>query len=632
MSRAPAVAVVDFETLPIQDRPLYPPPPVGVSVRLPGEKRSTYYAFGHAAGNTHTWAEARAAVARAYQHPVVFHNAKFDLDVAEVHLGLPRPAWDQVHDTLFMAFLDDPRARDLGLKGLAERHLGLPPEERDEVLEWLLQHQPLPGVRLTRGKQGEHYAGKWLCLAPPSLLGPYTCGDTDRTLRLFQHLWPKLSQARMLGAYDRERQLLPVLLEMERQGVPVDLPRLRQDVATYTEVHARLGAWVRQRLKAPDLNLDAGEQLAAALIRAGKLDETRLPLTETGKPSTSADALAQAMTDPQLLSCLTYYGQLSTCLRTFMTRWLATAEASGGLIFTTWNQTRGDKGGTRTGRLSSTPNFQNIPNEFKPLFSHEQKGLPKAPFALPPLPRVRGYVTAFPGHVLVGRDFSSQELRVLAHFEDDELREAYVQQPRMDLHQKAAELIAETTGLTISRKEAKTIAFSILYGSGLAKLSEGLGCSMDQAQQLRNAYLNALPGVKRLIQDLKDLAAAEQPLRTWGGRLYYCEEPALVKGRVRKFDYKMLNYLIQASSADQTKAAMVRLAESLRGTEARILLSVHDELLVSAPAREAKQIMALLKQSMEDAGLDVPMTSDGEHGTRWGEMEEYDDQPEGADA
>lgn len=147
------------------------------------------------------------------------------------------------------------------------------------------------------------------------------------------------------------------------------------------------------------------------------------------------------MTDKVLLGVLKYRTQLNTCMNTFMQPWLAVADASGGLIYTTWHQTKstesGGAVGTRTGRLSSTPNFQNIPKEFSPIFHHEAPGkkLPKSPFkGLPALPLVRSYVVPFKGHVFIDRDYSQQEPRILAHFDGGALMDKYLEDPWVDFH------------------------------------------------------------------------------------------------------------------------------------------------------------------------------------------------------
>ena len=629
--KQPKPVVIDFETFGIAGRPDYPPEPVGVSIKYPG-KKSRYYGWGHPTKNNSTFAEAQEALKKAYEHKdgLLFQNAKFDVDVADVHMGLPVPEWARIHDTLFLLFLDDPHQKELGLKPSSERLLGLPPEEQDAVGEWLVANQPIEGVKISKAKSSDHYFGRYIALAPGDIVGKYANGDVDRTEQLFNLLWPKTQEREMLEAYDRERELMPILLEMERNGVPVDLKRLRADVALYNDWRHQIDMWIIKSLKAdPLINLDSGEQLVNAMVLCGKADPGLIPKTPTGKFQTNKAALLLGVTDKVLLAMLKYRTQLNTCMNTFMEPWLRVAEKSGGKIFTTWNQTKstesGGAVGTRTGRLSSTPNFQNVPKIFKPIFDHElpKAKLPKCPLlGLPGLPLVRSYITSSKGNVLCGRDFSSQELRVLAHFEDGEMKERYNTEPNTDLHQYAADLITSTTGVVVSRSDAKTIAFSILYGSGLGKLAEGVGCSVDEAKQLRNAYLGTFAGIKNMQKDMKSRAVEKLPIRTWGGREYYCEEPKFVDGRMRTFDYKLLNVLIQGSSADQTKAAMIRFYNAK--TPGKLLLTVHDEIIVEAPTKQAKVVMAALRTSMNEAGLDVPMISDGEMGNIWTEMKACD--------
>lgn len=633
--KLPRPITVDFETEKIVSRPFYPPKPVGVSIKLPG-KKAKYYSFGHPTKNNCTREQAVAALNKVWKHKdgLLFQNGKFDVDVAEVHFGLPIPEWDKIHDSMFLLFLDDPHQKELGLKPSSERLLGMPPEEQDAVGEWLMQHQPVEGVKISRSKSSEHYFGAYISYAPGDLVGKYANGDTERTEALFNLLWPKTVERGMLEAYDRERKLMPILLEMERQGVPVDLNRLRHDVKVYNGWRDKVNAWILKRLKAgPDLNLDSGAQLVDAMIIAKVVDIDKMPLTPTGKYQTNKEALLLGVTDKVLLGMLKYRTQLSTCLNTFMQPWLKVAEVSGGLIFTTWNQVKapkgGDTAGTRTGRLSSTPNFQNVPTTFDAGFQHEEKDpkkakkLPKLPLVLkglPPLPQIRGYIIAFKNEVLLGRDFSSQELRMLAHFEDGEMQQAYIDKPDMDFHQYAADLITQITGIQVTRKDAKTIAFSILYGSGLGKLAEGIGSTVDNAKKLKKAYLGTLPGISDIQKDLKNLSKQNLPFRTIGGREYFCEPPKLIKGRMCHFDYRMLNHLIQGSSADQTKDAMIRYHHTK--TVGRMLLTVHDELLISAPKKIFTKAMEELKNSMNNTGLDVPMLSDGEMGENWLDMKE----------
>lgn len=635
--RMPRPVVVDFETLGIRSRPLYPPPPVGVSIKHPG-KKARYYAFGHIDGNNCSWGEARDALQKAWGHKdgVCFQNGKFDVDVAEVHMGLPIPSWDKIHDTMFLLFLDDPHQQELGLKPSAERLLGIPPDERDAIADWLIARQPVPGVRISRSKQSDHYFGRYVALASGELVGKYANGDTERTESIFELLWPKTVAREMLIPYDRERRLMPILLAMERRGLPVDHARLRADVDSYREWQTKIDAWLVKTLKAPaDINLDSGAQLIEAMVAAKKADPHLIPLTPTGKFQTNKEALLLGVTDKVLLAVLKYRTQLNTCLNTFMVPWLEVADESGGLIYTTWNQIKAPSGdhnvGTRTGRLSSTPNFQNIPKEFSPIFHHEDKakGLPICPFkGLPPLPLVRSYITPFKGHVFVDRDYSQQEPRILAHFDGGALMDTYLENPWVDFHDFAkAEL--EKVGKFYDRKPVKNTNLGLIYGMGAAKLAVKNNMSVEESAELKAAILTLYPGLKDMYRDMKTRARMRQPIRTWGGREYYCEEPRIVDGRIRQFDYKLVNLLIQGSAADCTKEAIIRFDDDCiklkKQDEWYLVLNVHDQLTASVPKKDRDQAMERMRVTMESVEFEVPILSEGAVSeTNWAELKDYD--------
>lgn len=632
MAKMPRPVTIDFETFGIEGRPHYPPLPVGVAIKYFG-KPAKYYGWGHPTNNNCGYNEAQEALRKAWDTGcVLFQNGKFDVDVAEVHMGMPRLPWDAIHDTLFLIFLDDPNQKELGLKPSAERLLNLPPEERDKLVEWLVANQPVPGVRITPKR-----AGAYIAFAPGDLVGRYCIGDVDRTEALFKLLWPSVNERGMVGAYDRERKLMPVLLDMERHGVPVDLPRLEADVQLYQAAHAQCTEWLVKKLKQPDVNIDSGSQLMQALINAKLVDEAEVPLTEKGAYKADKAALAAVVNDAPVLGILKYRTQLGTSLNTFMIPWLEVARKSGGMIYTSWNQVKSaygsDSMGTRTGRLSSTPNFQNIPNEFSPIFKHDTddaalaKKLPKCPFKdlLPPLPVVRSYITARTGMVLLDRDYSSQEPRILGHYDGNELMERYNQDPWTDFHGFARDEIERIYHKKYDRKPVKNINLGLIYGQGVGSLAEKNGMSLEETKELKDAILSLYPGLKSMYSEMRRKATANEPIYTWGGREYYCEPPKIVKGRVCTFDYKMINTLIQGSAADCTKEALVRYYYDYCGPGARIILQVHDELVIEAPEDTWPEEMERLKSAMESVEFDVPMLSEGKMSySSFAQLVEYD--------
>lgn len=614
MKRAPVVAVLDFETEAIQRRPLYPPRPVGVSVKLPGDRKSTYYAWGHPTGNNCTFEQARGALARALEYEVLFHNAKFDLDVLETHMGLKAPAWDRVHDTMFLLFLTDPHASTFALKPSAERLLGLAPEERDAVRDWLVQ----AGIC----RKAEKGWGAHIAEAPGGLVGKYADGDVLRTETLFKLLYPRVHADDMLCAYDRERELMPILLANERVGMRVDMKRLQADMQMYQKALAATDAWLCKRLGAKDMNVDSDAELADALEAKGVV--TSFALTDTGRRSTSKKTLtADRFTDKKVFAAMGYRNRLATCLKTFMGPWLEMGEAGNGYIFTNWNQVRqsgsGDNSrGARTGRLSSNPNFQNIPTAFEG--KDDDYTHPKH-LSVPELPFMRRYILPDKGGILGDRDYSQQELRILAHYEDDKLLEAYRERPDMDVHTFVQSEIERVAGLHLERKAVKVLNFGMVYGMGLAKLAIGIKSSVDEAKVVKQAQRSAIPGLKELEQGIKGMGKSGVPIRTWGGRRYFCEPPKIVDGRTQTYEYKLLNYLIQGSAADCTKQAVINYHNA--GPKARFMATVHDEVLISIPKGRVKEEMAVLRTAMESVEFDLPMLSEGKTGANWHELKAY---------
>jgi DNA polymerase I-like protein with 3'-5' exonuclease and polymerase domains len=234
VKRSPAVTVIDFETDPIQERPEYPPKPVGVSIQRYGEK-PRYFAWGHySGGNNCSKRDAKNALRAVWgKDLLLFHHGKFDVDVAQAHMDCGPLPWERYHDTEYLLFLHDPHAPDFKLKPSSERLLNLPPDELDEMSAWLWEHrQQLRaefGIEIKRGD-----GAKWTAYVPGDIAGRYANGDSTRTQGLWKYLWPRIQDRGMGEAYDRERELMPILLDNERVGIRVDLRALRKDIKLFT--------------------------------------------------------------------------------------------------------------------------------------------------------------------------------------------------------------------------------------------------------------------------------------------------------------------------------------------------------------------------------------------------------------
>jgi DNA polymerase I-like protein with 3'-5' exonuclease and polymerase domains len=634
--KIPPVYAVDFETFPIQGRPEYPPKPVSMSILAPGQRKPVKWLWGHPSGNNCTLADAKRALKAIWRpsNQLVFHNAKFDVDVAETHMGVPTLPSENIHDTMIMAFLHNPHSRELDLKGLADTLLNMPPDERDAVAEWAKKNKAYclsqwdPGYQ-RNGKKHKFSPGAYIAYAPGELVAPYVDGDVIRTMKLFKFYWPYIVKSGMLPAYIREQKVLRIFLDNERVGIRVDTEGLRRDILLFRKGKEAADAWLRKRLRAPSLNIDSDQEFAEILSREGVVADEDWVMTATGQRSVAKGNLTPDMfNDIKVARAFGYRNRMQTVLNMFVEPWLEQAERRGdNHISTNWNQVRGTEGGTRTGRPStSNPNFLNISKTWGVDDGYEHP----AHLRVIELPLVRRYLLPDEGESWLHRDYNGQELRLLAHFEDGPLMEAYQENPWLDVHQHVATLIEDTTGLTFARKNVKIANFRIIYGGGAPATASGIGCSFEEAKRLLDAHARALPSIKGrggVAETTKKMGKAGEPIITWGGRQYYVEPSSYSKKYKRHmtYEYKLLNYACQGSAADVTKQAMINYHEhpERRG---RFLVQVYDEMN-SSSGPDPKKEMAVLRDSMEAVSeqMDVPMLSEGKIGPTWGDLAKFEE-------
>ena len=624
------VDTIDFETGAIKEAPSYrPPKPVGVSLKR-GAGPSHYLAWGHPTGNNCSWEDARV---RTLDHlhraekgeGWLAHNAAFEAAILRDYFSYEATDPLKVHDTQFLLFLTNPYAMTFSLKPSAERELGLPPDEQTELMHWILSNVP-------EAKPSNW--GAYIAKGPADLVGKYAGnsavtgvpGDTDRTYLLFEKLHPRMMDMGMLDAYRREQKLMPILAEGTRRGVRLDMERLGDDIEVYTKAMQMAEEYVYGRLG--EFNIDSDRELADALDRAGMV--TDWVLTPTGKRSTARKNLVGRVKDPDLLNYMAYRGVLSTCLGTFAGPWLQQALNEEGRLHPQWNQTRGEKGadgdmsGTKTGRMScKAPNLQNPPNDFEGLevpqiiaaFLAEQAE--RTSRIIHPVMHMRQYLLPEEGHTWVKRDFSAQEMRVMSHYAEGALFNAFHANKYTDPHQAVMDIIKKTTGLDMIRKHVKIIGFGIMYGMGVDKLAASMGVTKDEGDTLRNAYYAALPEIRELSLDTRNRGKRGDFIRTWGGRVYY-REP----NPDRDLSYKLLNYLIQGSSADQTKQSIIDYDKE-RAPDEMMLAAVHDELNASVPTENVKAGMARMRGAMDKDRFDVPFASEGYTGPNWADITKF---------
>jgi DNA polymerase I-like protein with 3'-5' exonuclease and polymerase domains len=274
---------------------------------------------------------------------------------------------------------------------------------------------------------------------------------------------------------------------------------------------------------------------------------------------------------------------------------------------------------------------------------------------------MRSFLLPEEGCHWVSRDFSSQEVRLLAHFEQGALLDAFIKNPALDPHQLVVDTLRDKFDIKITRKQAKAIAFGIIYGMGVPGMAKKMKLDPCEASELIEGYHFAFPGVSevqrgtkargqydrrkstvrklnRRIQDAHDRGLSDQYIRsmtmsldrainqlppcnyveTIGGRQYHVEAPKIVGTNMRTFEYKLMNYLIQGSAADQTKRALLHWFKK-HPAEDTFLCTVHDEINISSPRVQEYA----LKDAMEIAcneGIDCPMTTTYDEGDNWGDI------------
>lgn len=622
------ICAADFETHRIGPRPKeYPPKPVGLALYGDGVP-AQYLSWGHPSGNNSSPAEAKGKLRKLYQsHRMVFHNAPFDCEVAHVHLDLLFVP-EEYDDTLFLGFLIDPRSKELGLKPLSEKFLGIKPKERDRLRTWIL-------ANIKQAKEKDW--GAYISQAPAGLVDPYARGDVTRTYKLFKALSKKLDamdrqyppeegQQSMRQAYQREIKLMPAIMKMERAGIPIDIKNLSRDLPLWEKSQKNLGNFIIKKLggkkavskfskKGEEFNLGSNNQLANAMEEAGKVSSWTL--TAKGNKSTARKSLEGSVSDAKLLEALQRWSILDTYLNTYGKKWLN--DNVNGFVYPKINQVRNYErengvAGTRTGRLSYSDSWQAIPSISRLKFKD--------------LPKLRNYIVPKnKGQVIAVRDYSQQEFRILAHYEAGPLLARYQEDPTIDNHEEARRMVYDLTGVLHDRLPIKTIGFGQIYGMGLEALAAQTKLPMEETRALKKAYLKAIPGLPLLNAEIRSRCQRGEPIRTWGGRLYWVEPPAFSKkfNKVMSFEYKMLNILIQGSAADNTKEAMIR-ADAALPTYSELFLQVHDELGIITPMSYLNKGMKILRESMESVEFDVLMLTDGKWSPKsWGAVKTYKD-------
>lgn len=397
--------------------------------------------------------------------------------------------------------------------------------------------------------------------------------------------------------HDVELPLVRVLYDMEEVGFQVDAKVLQALGEEYTRRAEALREDIYRETGVPGFNLNSPQQLGKVLFDTLKLPSQRK--TKSGY-STDAEALEPLLPLHPSIRDILEYRQVTKLNSTYIDALLRKMDASG-RIHTTFDQT-----GTSTGRISSNePNLQNIP-------IRTEMGRD-----------IRRAFIAKPGHVLIDADYSQIELRILAHMSgDEEMREAFRQD--QDIHTHTA---AEINGVELDevtpamRSDAKAINFGIVYGISDFGLARNIGSTRKRAADFISRYFEHYPGVSRFMDESVRFGYEHGYIATLMGRRRRLDELKSGNVNTRNFGERAaMNTPIQGTAADIIKAAMVRVSRELRagGFQARLILTVHDELIIEAPEKEAEPVRQALRRCMEEViALEVPLKCDIKTGYSW---------------
>ncbi|HCO59174.1 MAG TPA: DNA polymerase I, partial [Porticoccaceae bacterium] len=424
----------------------------------------------------------------------------------------------------------------------------------------------------------------------------------DITLRLHQTLWPHLeTESGLTSVYqDIELPLLPVLSRIECNGARVDAKLLKQQSGELGQRIAELESQAHD-LAGKAFNLASPKQLGQILF-----EELSLPVikkTPKGAPSTAEEVLQELALDYPLPQVILEHRSLSKLKSTYTDKLPAMISPTTGRIHTSYHQAV-----TATGRLSSSdPNLQNIPIRTEEGRRIRQAFVPEA------------------GHRLVAADYSQIELRIMAHLSGDSgLLEAFNHD--LDIHSATA---AEVFGTTVDavtpeqRRNAKAINFGLIYGMSAFGLGRQLNIGRNQAQEYIDLYFGRYPGVRDYMETIKAKAADQGFVETlFGRRLYLPQITARNAMQRQAAERTAINAPMQGTAADIIKKAMIAVDAWLREARlaTRMIMQVHDELVLEVPEAELETIKAGLRQRMEGAAkLDAPLVVAVGAGANWDE-------------
>ena len=508
----------------------------------------------------------------------VGQNLKYDLEVLR-NYGAELKG--QMWDTMIAHYLIQPELRH-NMDFMAEVYLNYKTIHIDELI----------------GPKGKNQRS--MRDLSPALVYEYACEDADVTLRLKNKLEPELKHFECENLfYDIEMPLMPVLAEMEMNGVCLDTESLKE---TSNILNGRLKEIEHRiyELAGHSFNIASPKQVGTVLFDELKIVE-KAKKTKTGQYVTSEEVLQQLKNKHEIVADILEYRGITKLLGTYIDTLPQLINPRTGHIHTSFNQTV-----TATGRLSSSdPNLQNIP-----IRGEDGKEIRKA-------------FVPEPGCLFFSADYSQIELRVMAHLSNDQEMIRVFREGK-DLHAATAANIYKKPIEEVTRDErtkSKRANFGIIYGITVFGLAERLDISRDEAKQLIDGYFATFPEVHDYMEQAKQAAREKGYVTTLYGRRRYLPDINSANATVRGFaERNAINAPIQGTAADIIKVAMIRIHNRFKaeGIRSKMILQVHDELNFSVYLEEQSRVEVIVIEEMQNAiTLNVPLVADSGFGKNW---------------
>jgi DNA polymerase-1 len=486
-------------------------------------------------------------------------------------------------DSMVASYLLHPSSRSHGLDALSRRHLGYSPVPIEELIGKGPQQLTMDRV-------------------PVEKVSPYSCEDADLALQLSRKLADELKHEDLHDLFAQlELPLVPVLADMEWQGIRVDAEQLRALSAEFAEKLSELERMVYKEAGG-EFNINSPQQVSTVLFEKLKLPAPRGRRTTLGY-STAVSVLEDLRKEHPVVDYMLQYRELSKLKSTYADALLAMINPDTGRVHCSFNQTV-----TATGRLSSSdPNLQNIPV--------------RTPLGR----RIRSaFVPGGPGMSLLDADYSQVELRIMAHCSGDPaLSRAFLE--GRDIHRFVAAQVNGVEEDQVSpqmRQRAKAVNFGIIYGLSPYGLSRQIDIPVEEAERFIDDYFRRYPRVKEFIGKTIDRARQFGYAKTLAGRKRRIEGLRSTGATRSAAERIAVNTVIQGTAADLIKRAMIDIHRGLPAVSARarMLVQIHDELLFEVPDEEMEQVCHFVTEKMTGAlKLDVPLKVDTAVGANWAE-------------